>query len=239
VRSYTDYFANTVHTFDVSAPHTALTIAASSRVITNADGLPMDLTDLPDGYTPLAPEDAGELVDLLLPTQRADFHPAIAAFAAAARAAEPWGKLGPLVWRLAHTLHRRFEYVPGATDVGTAAGEAFAAGRGVCQDYTHVLLAALRILGIPARYTSGYFHPRGAGEQVGAQASHAWVEAWFPERGWIGVDPSNDRAVDERYIRIAYGRDYADVAPVKGSYRGAGTRSLQVDVPVRAAQQQQ
>ncbi len=131
--------------------------------------------------------------------------------------------------------------MPGATDVGTIASDALAARRGVCQDYTHVMLAALRILGIPARYTSGYFHLRSDGGEVGGQASHAWVEAWFPERGWVGVDPTNDRVVDERYIRVAYGRDYADVAPIKGSYRGAETSVLTVNVSVSgvAAQQQQ
>jgi transglutaminase-like putative cysteine protease len=242
VRSHVDYFGNTVHTFDVSEPHTALTIVARSRVITDATGLPMDLAVLPHPHVPLGPEEAADLFEFLQPTPRADFDPAIHAFARQVRDARPNAALGPLVWALSRALHDALEYVPGATDVGTLAGAAFATRRGVCQDYTHVMLAGLRMLGIPARYTSGYFHPAGPTGEVGGQASHAWVEVWFSGDGWVGVDPSNDRAVDGRYIRVAYGRDYTDVAPIKGSYRGTGTSALKVDVTVSAGgpeQQQQ
>ncbi|MGH7321272.1 MAG: transglutaminase family protein [Candidatus Rokuibacteriota bacterium] len=238
-RAYTDYFGNTVHTFDISEPHTRLTIVARSRVITQAPELPADLAALPDPYAPLAMDRAGELGEFLQATARTPVDPAIRAFAVGVRDAEPLGGLGALVWRLSHALHERFEYVPGATDVGTIASEAFAACRGVCQDYTHVALAALRLLGVPARYTSGYFHPEGARGEVGEQASHAWVEVWLPRSGWVGVDPSNDRVVNDRYIRVAYGRDYADVTPIKGSYRGMGSSTLDVDVRVGAGGQQQ
>jgi transglutaminase-like putative cysteine protease len=237
-RRYRDAFGNIVHTFDVIEPHTALTVTARSRVTTSPSSLPADLAALPDPYTPLALEDAGDLIDFLQPTARADFHSVVGAYATAARDASAGAGLGALVWRLAHGLYERFTYLPGATDVGTIASEALLACRGVCQDYTHVMLAALRILGIPARYTSGYFHPGGVSE-VGAQASHAWVEVWVPSRGFVGIDPTNDRVVEERYIRVAYGRDYADVAPIKGSYRGAEASTLEVNVFVSEAEQQQ
>lgn len=239
LRSHTDAFANTVHTFDVSEPHTTLTIVARSQVVTHASSPTAELPALPDRYAPHAPEDAGELIDFLLPTPRADFDAAIRTFAAGIPEARPGARLGSLVWGLAHALHDGFQYVPGATDVGTIASQAFAARRGVCQDYTHVLLAALRILGIPARYTSGYFHPTGAAGEISEQASHAWAEVWFPESGWIGIDPANDNVTDDRYVRVAYGRDYADVTPIKGTYRGVGTSSLGVDVVVSAGAQQQ
>jgi transglutaminase-like putative cysteine protease len=237
-RGYTDYFDNVVHVFDIQEPHTALEITARSRVVTQAPARPPGLDALPDAYVPIAAEDAGELTEYLQPTPRTGLDAAIQAFAAGLRdgSGEP---LGRLVWRLAHQLYERFEYVPGATDVGTVAAEAFAARRGVCQDYTHVALAAARSLGIPARYVSGYFHPEGAGGQVGEQASHAWLELWFPRSGWIGVDPANDRVVGDRYVRVAYGRDYADVTPIKGSYRGSGASSLDVDVTVGAGRQAQ
>jgi transglutaminase-like putative cysteine protease len=237
-RRYRDAFGNIVHTFDVIEPHTTLTVTARSRVTTSPSSVPADLAALPDPYAPLALEDAGDLIDFLQPTARADFHSAVAAYATDARDASAGDGLGALVWRLAHGLYERFEYLPGATDVGTIASEALLACRGVCQDYTHVMLAAVRMLGIPARYTSGYFHPRGVSE-VGAQASHAWVEVWLPSRGFVGVDPTNDRVVEERYIRVAYGRDYADVAPIKGSYRGAEASTLEVNVFVSEAEQQQ
>jgi transglutaminase-like putative cysteine protease len=237
-KSYRDAFGNIVHTFDVIEPHTELTVTARSRVTTHQPRVPDDLAALPDVYASLALEDAGDLIDFLQSTPRADFHPAVADFGASVRDAQPTPLLGVLVWKLAHALHERLEYLPGTTDVGTIASEALAACRGVCQDYTHVMLAALRMLGIPARYTSGYFHSGGARE-VEAQASHAWVEAWFPSRGFVGVDPTNDRLVDDRYIRVAYGRDYADVAPIKGSYRGAEESTLEVNVFVSEAEQQQ
>ena len=237
-RSFQDCFGNIVHTFDIPEPHPSLVITAASRVITQPIELPDDLA-LPDPYAPLRLEDSGELIEYLQPTARADFARNIVDFAREMRDSGPSEWLGPLVMRLARTLHGHLEYEPGATDVGTTAGDALTALRGVCQDYTHIALAALRVLGIPTRYTSGYFHPEGAEGEVGEQASHAWVEVWFPSRGWIGVDPTNDRIVNERYIRVAYGRDYGDVSPVRGSYRGAETRGMDVDVSVFAGSQQQ
>lgn len=239
VRSYVDWLGNTAHTFEVIDAHTSLEISARSRVITNAFGRLDDLSAALDRYRPIAIQDAGEVIDFLQATARADFSPAIRALAEAVRDAQPDDRLGPLVWALALTVNDRLDYVPGATDVGTVASDALLAGRGVCQDLTHIMLAAVRLLGIPARYTSGYFHPEGAGGEVGEQASHAWVEVWFPESGWVGVDPTNRTLAGERYIRIAYGRDYADVAPVRGSYRGAETSALDVYVSVSAGSQQQ
>ena len=237
-RSFQDCFGNVVHTFDIPEPHNRLVITASSRVITQPLDLPENLV-LPDPYRPLRLEDAGDLIDFLQPTPRADFARSIAEFAREMRDTGPSDLLAPLVERIANTLHERLDYVPGATDVGTVAGAALDARRGVCQDYTHIMLATLRVLGIPARYTSGYFHPEGPVGEVGEGASHAWVEAWFASRGWVGVDPTNDALVDERYIRVAYGRDYGDVSPVRGSYRGAETSAMDVGVWVTAGWQQQ
>lgn len=237
-RSFTDVFGNIVHTFDIAEPHRRLVITATSAVITQPLDVPADL-ELPDAYTPLRLDAAGDLTDYIQPTSRADFAPAIVALAHAARDAGPYDRLGPLVRRLCHALTSQLDYVPGATDVGTLAGEALAAGRGVCQDYTHIMLAALRLLGVPARYVSGYFNTTGSGDQVGEQASHAWLEVWFPRRGWTGVDPTNNRVVDDSYVRVAYGRDYGDVSPIRGSYRGAETSAMDVDVSVRANASQQ
>jgi transglutaminase-like putative cysteine protease len=237
-RSFQDCYGNILHAFDIPEPHTRLTIIASSSVSTRPPRVPAGLS-LFDGYAPLRLEDADDLIDFLQPTARADFARNIVELARSVRDAGPSELLGPLVARLCRTLHDRLDYQPGITDVGTVAGDALAAGRGVCQDYTHIMLAALRVLGIPARYTSGYFHPDGTPGEVGEQASHAWVEVWFPTRGWTGVDPTNDRVVDDSYIRVAYGRDYGDVSPVRGSYRGAETSTMDVGVRVTAGWQQQ
>lgn len=241
VGSFLDSFGNLVHTFDIAEPHSRLTITADSRVATRAESV-AGAEPLPDPYLPLTATDAGALFDYLQPTRRADFAPMIVALAHTLRARAATDSLQELGRYVTHALHERFEYVPGATDVGTIASDALTAGRGVCQDYTHVMLAVLRVLGVPARYVSGYFHPEGADGEVGEQASHAWVGVWFPSRGWVGFDPTNDRLVNDRYIRIAIGRDYGDVTPVRGSYRGAEASRMAVDVSVSTGvglQQQQ
>jgi transglutaminase-like putative cysteine protease len=237
-RPFVDAFGNTVHAFDIAEPHTRLVIAARSRVITQRLGVP-DGLEFPDRYVPQRLEDADELIDFLQPTSRADFALNIIELARQARDAGASDRVGPVAMRLSRMLNQRMEYESGATDVGTIAGAALAAGHGVCQDYTHIMLAALRVLGIPARYTSGYVRPDGDEAEVGAHASHAWVEAWVPSHGWAGLDPTNDRLVDENYVRVAYGRDYGDVSPVRGSYRGAETREMEVGVRVTAGWQQQ
>jgi transglutaminase-like putative cysteine protease len=237
-RYFLDCFDNTVHMFDIPEPHTRLVITTSSSVLTRAPEVPADLGFF-DAYAPVRLEDSGELVDFLTPTNRADFACSIVTFAGQIRDNGPSELLGPLVLRASRTLHKQLAYEPGATDVGTMAGAALEAGRGVCQDYTHIMLATLRVLGVPCRYTSGYFCASVEDGEVGEQASHAWVEVWFPSHGWVGVDPTNDRVVDDSYIRVAYGRDYGDVSPVRGSYRGAETSAMDVGVRVSAGWQQQ
>jgi len=103
---------------------------------------------------------------------------------------------------------------------------------GVCQDFAHVMLGLCRALKIPARYVSGYLYNGPADQLKGAQASHAWVEVYVPGHGWCGLDPTNNRAADGHYVKVATGRDFADVSPLKGTYRGTAKRELTVDVLV-------
>jgi len=117
-----------------------------------------------------------------------------------------------------------------------------ATGAGVCQDFAHLLLALLRIRGLPGRYVSGYLAPTRTGdyssgmeEVIGGMASHAWAEVFLPGAGWFGLDPTAGRDVDVRHVRVAYGRDYGDVAPVRGVYKGHAGQRLSVDVRVRPA----
>ena len=129
---------------------------------------------------------------------------------------------------LCTTLYRVLEYVPGETRVDSPIDRILENGRGVCQDYAHVMAAILRGWGIPCRYVSGYLGPPAAG--VAKCESHAWVECWFPGIGWIGFDPTNDTEGDERHIRVAVGRDYADVPPTRGTFRGVGGSILETEV---------
>ncbi len=129
-------------------------------------------------------------------------------------------------------INSEFFYETGITDTNTHVETAFAMKRGVCQDFTHVMLALCRSVGIAARYASGYIYNGPRGSLIGAQASHAWCEVYLPGAGWIGFDPTNGNLADERYIKIAVGRDYEDVAPIRGSYHGSATCKMEVQVVV-------
>ena len=139
---------------------------------------------------------------------------------------------------LMHKIHRDFAYAPGSTDIRTSAVDAFAARRGVCQDFAHIMIACLRSRGLAARYVSGYLRtlpPAGApADWVGADASHAWVSLFSPPFGWIDLDPTNDVRVSTGHIVVAWGRDFGDVSPLRGVLIGGGRHTLSVCVSVRA-----
>ena len=130
---------------------------------------------------------------------------------------------------LAQAVRDHVDYVPDTTHAGTRAAEAFDAGTGVCQDHAHILIAAARHLGFPARYVSGYLCPMEVGT---AAASHAWAELFVEGLGWVGFDPANRVSPDEHYVRVACGRDYRDAAPVRGLRRGGAGESLEVEVRI-------
>ncbi len=135
---------------------------------------------------------------------------------------------------LMQRIHHDFAYDPRATTVATSVAEVLARRRGVCQDFAHLAIGCLRALGLAARYVSGYFDSQaGSGtRRIGGQASHAWIGVFVPEAGWVDLDPTNDRRVDEGYVTLAWGRDYGDVAPLTGHAEGGGRHSLSVDVDV-------
>ena len=130
---------------------------------------------------------------------------------------------------LSAVIRERIEYGSGATEVDTTAEEAIAAGKGVCQDHAHVFIAAARLLEIPARYVSGYLMMN---DRVDQDATHAWAEAWVQGLGWVGFDISNGISPDQRYVRVATGRDYRDAAPVTGISFGGAAQELTVDLAV-------
>lgn len=132
-------------------------------------------------------------------------------------------------------IHASLRYEPGSTDVHTAAADAWAQGAGVCQDFAQVFIAACRSLGLAARYVSGYLltaPPPGQLQLIGADASHAWVECWSPSQGWLGLDPTNNCAVAQDHVLLAWGRDQADVAPLRGVLRGGSAAAPEVAVTV-------
>jgi transglutaminase-like putative cysteine protease len=133
-------------------------------------------------------------------------------------------------------LHRDFAFAPGATTVSTPVDEVLERRAGVCQDFAHVTIAGLRGLGLAARYVSGYLEtlpPEGAERLVGADVSHAWVSVFVPGVGWIDLDPTNDQFVNDRYVTVAWGRDYTDVPPLKGViFTESDAQDLEVTVDV-------
>lgn len=137
------------------------------------------------------------------------------------------------LFKLSRSIYRSFSYVPGSTSAASPVDHILQSGRGVCQDYAHVMIAIARSWGIPSRYVSGYLSETGQpGEQAVGNATHAWVECLLPNLGWIGFDPTNDSLVDQRHVRLAVGRDFQDVSPTRGVRQGGGETSLAVDVQV-------
>jgi transglutaminase-like putative cysteine protease len=218
VRERVDRYGNEVRRFDILPPHDRLVVTARSEVLT-----PETYADGERSLSPLS------RFDYLAPSAYAPLSETIRAFAAPA--------LGPgdprqTVDRLADSIHGRLKYEKGATDVTTNAEQALAKGRGVCQDYAHLMLAACRLLGLPARYVSGYVYTPGG--DMGA-ASHAWADVFLEGRGWVAVDPTNDAPQAEHHVRVAVGRDYADVPPTRGVYKGSARETLAVDVRIEEA----
>jgi len=132
----------------------------------------------------------------------------------------------------ANWVHSELKYVKGTTGVHSSGLDALREGKGVCQDFAHLTLILLRSMGIPARYVSGYLHPKGkakVGDTIDGQ-SHAWVQAWTG--GWWNYDPTNDKEINEQYVSVGVGRDYSDVSPLKGIYSGEGSTDLDVVVEI-------
>jgi transglutaminase-like putative cysteine protease len=161
--------------------------------------------------------------------------PGIAAFAADATAKRGEDTLERL-HALHGELHRAITYDTDPTHPATTAAESFALKRGVCQDLTHIFIAAARSLGTPARYVGGYFHR--ADGMVEQDAGHAWAEAHVPDLGWVGFDPANGICTTDAYVRVAVGLDYLGAAPVRGTHLGGGGETMSVAIQVAQAQQQ-
>ncbi len=238
VLGYRDYLGNSIHHFDVPGRHGQLTVTARSQVQVDAPpALPDSLADqawaLVDAWT-----DDGEYWDFRHPSRFAVWNEPLVAYAASLGAAAERAH-DPLttVRQVMAAVHKDFEYVPKSTRVDSPIDEALAARKGVCQDFAHVMIAIVRRLGLPARYVSGYIAPRASGDRAGftASATHAWVEVLLPELGWAGFDPTHDTEANARHIRVAVGRDYADVPPTRGIFKGQSPSQLAVSVEVKPA----
>ncbi len=133
-----------------------------------------------------------------------------------------------VVLQVSDHIRRHFEYAPYTTLANSPIDDVLEQGKGVCQDFTHLMIAVLRSFGVPARYVSGYIHRPNEDSQ-----SHAWCEVWLPELGWFGIDPTNDSFVHDHFVKVAVGRDFTDVPPNKGTYRGEALERIFVRVETR------
>ncbi|WP_374574533.1 transglutaminase N-terminal domain-containing protein [Phenylobacterium sp.] len=232
-------FGERMLTVTIEEPHTTLVIEAIARVDVHAAPV-TDLADSPPweavrtasfATIDISPESPAAY---LYSSTRAPVVPAITDYA---RQSFPPGRpILEAAFELTRRLTADFIYDAEATDVGTPVDAAFAARRGVCQDFTHIMISALRGLGLPASYVSGYLRtipPPGKPRLEGADATHAWVDLWCGDvRGWIGFDPTNALIVQNDHIVLAIGRDYADVAPIDGVLLASGDQAIKVEVDV-------
>ena len=215
IRAYRDRLGNHVQNLEVLEDHDRISITAISEVSTAPS-----FSDFGREPSPL------ECHDYLAPTEYAPFSPALVELAAAA---EGQGTETERAVEVMRALRRGLVYEPGATDVMTRADAALALGRGVCQDFAHVMLAACRRAGIASRYVSGYLYDPLVQGDV---ASHAWVDVRDAERGWVSLDPTHDREQTDAYVRVGVGRDYADVPPTRGVWKGTAQETLEVVVRI-------
>jgi transglutaminase-like putative cysteine protease len=236
--SYADSFGNPVYHFDVPHPHSQLRIIARSAVETQPPAPLPDALDQGEWERLRSAFVQGECFDFLRPHGYAECTPALAEFIAA-KEIDALRQHDPLtaVRRLTQLIYGAFEYQPGVTEADSPIDLALAEGRGVCQDFAHVMIAICRGWGLPTRYVSGYlFTNRAEGhERSDPDATHAWVEVFLPSLRWVGFDPTNDMIAGERHICVAVGRDYADVPPTRGVFKGEAESQLAVGVTVRRA----
>ena len=233
VTVYRDFYGNAVHHFDIPGKHQSIEVVAEATV----EMLPrLEL----DALRQSSWEELDELVahgdywEMLLPSHFARITPGLDELRSELKLQRSGDPLA-LLKRLNTSIYEAFEYVPNTTRVDSPIDEALHTRQGVCQDFAHIMIALVRKLHIPCRYVSGYlYHGDKDHDRSTAGASHAWVEAYLGECGWVEFDPTNNLLGCERHIRVAVGRDYADVPPTRGVHRGEAESELRVSVTVSA-----
>ncbi len=228
---YTDYFGNHVETMSVPFRHQRLKVTSVADVVTmpRADVLSgLELTVCEARM--LFQADRRNLHDFLRPSSYVAFSKELRRLSSVHL--PDTGDFTECVLALNRHIFEEFTYTPGATDVNTNVNQFLEKKEGVCQDFSHFMIGICRVAGIPARYVSGYIEtdPAPEGALVGATASHAWVEVMAPNGFWVGLDPTNNIVEGERHVQIGIGRDYSDVPPMKGTFKGPNSQVMSVDV---------
>ena len=227
---FSDLFGNVTHVYEIATQHKRMVVESNIRV----ENLPLVLPD--EGYSGgmefyASPGIMDRCREFLQESRWVSKRPDI--WRQAVEITESEDAVFEKAAAIMRWIHSEFSYEPGITDAETHLETAFSLRKGVCQDFAHVMLGMCRTLGIPARYASGYIYTGGTDSLVGDQASHAWCEIYLPGTGWTGFDPTNAVLADDRYIKIAVGRDYGDVAPIHGSFKGRAECVMNVEVAVK------
>lgn len=238
VDTYTDYFGNIVEAIAIPFRHSELRVTSICQVRTFGLNDALSGLDLTISESQASNhEKRRELHDFLRPSAFIPFDRQVRAMAQ--EFLPPSASFSEALDRLNRHIYSAYRYEPGSTDVTTTVPQFLKNGRGVCQDFTHLMIALCRCAGVPARYVSGYIESdpppggaRGDNVLVGSAASHAWLEVYAPNGMWIGFDPTNNMRESERHVQIGVGRDYADVPPLKGIFKGARQQQLSVQVRV-------
>jgi transglutaminase-like putative cysteine protease len=229
IEVFVDYFGNRVGAFSVIKPHTELLIESNAEVTTKQVLVPMDEMSAEDQWRHLDEIKYGiEFFDFL---KEASFSSATDTKKALSEVVNFADKPLKNALVLSEYVYDNFTYKQGVTSVETPVEDIWKLKAGVCQDFAHMLLVLLRMFKIPARYVSGYICPKETGVR-GEGATHAWVEAYIPFYGWLGLDPTNNCIVTDGHVKIAVGRNFADCTPVKGTYKGSGDHTLEVTVHI-------
>jgi transglutaminase-like putative cysteine protease len=222
---YQDGFGNRVHHFNLLAANAEMRALAASVVVTHAPRY--DLVGSSSTW-PIPPESLPiETLDFISLRGPVSDSPRLRALVETLRP-PPGSRIADLILGVCRFIHERFQYARAVTRATSPIDDVLATGKGVCQDFAHLAIGLLRLLDVPARYVSGYIHRPGKESQ-----SHAWCEAWLPDRGWIAFDPTNNSVIDEKFVKVAIGRDFTDVAPNKGIYRGHGVETIHARVMTR------
>jgi transglutaminase-like putative cysteine protease len=227
-----DYFGNDIMAFSVLENHAAFSVMAASVVDVVPQPVPASAITWEEARDRLANPSEPECLRASEFIYSSPYVPLSAELDRyAGETFAPRRPLMDAVMELSARIHTEFKYEPAATSIDTPLGESLRKRRGVCQDFAHIMIGALRTMGLAARYVSGYV--RTGSRYQGAQASHAWVSVFVPGAGWVSMDPTNNVTPSDSHVTVAYGRDYGDVAPVKGVTLGGGKQTVAVEVWVK------
>ncbi len=228
IQHYSDYWGNRTGVFNVLQPHKSLVI--ESKLLIRTTSRPLPIQGFSSGFTELETDRLSSLQ--MVEMSSTDFiHSQAEVNEIAGKVHQPGRSVAATVEACGEFIFKKFKYIKGITNIETTVDEILEHHAGVCQDFAHLMLQILRTLKIPSRYVSGYICPNKNGMR-GEGATHAWVEAWIPDYGWAGIDPTNNVWVMNHHVKLAVGRHFNDCTPVKGTFKGPARQVLSVYVSV-------